>query len=1242
MSTHVDPSLNFDDLSEGDDDPDLPLLREFLDRWETAETREERGAILQEYGEKYPRLAERFRGLVQATSIVRDAEDQDPVRLGPYRIIRILAIGGMGKVYEAEDEDLARTVAVKTIRIGRAADPKLLERFEYEREALARLHHTHIVPIYSAGEDDGLLYFAMPLIRGPSLADLVATISRWPSGMGDPAQATSWEKILGRATTDATWRRSVRRLSALPGGASPPAPSSQSGPEPTDTAAARPPLTEDYFRHVAEVLAVVAEALHSAHEAGVLHFDIKPSNILIERVSGVAIAGVHPWIIDFGLAEAGRGVTDGLAPGEHGNNHRTRGFGTRGFMAPEMIRPRDISGIMAPPACEGRAPLRRQTDVWSLGVTLYQLLTLRMPFADDGDVLDPKAGPRGPREHVPHLPRELEAVVLKALEKPQEDRYATAGAFAEDLRRWLAGIPTEAGGAGLLERTVMWARRRPAAAFAAGMTAAFAVVSLLGAGQVVRVARAEARIAEQEVEARKRELDLLAIPRMRAPIRSAGWAEKSWDKTRELAGGRPDADGRFQAEFAALLDGLDVRLAKPFEKDADMLAFDPKGKRLLMGWGDRDARGSPVTRLIMGDLAGQQAPTEKSFKNLGVVGFGREGTALFLEQDAADLSILRLRDAITGAEKRILKSPRNGMSKVNAIALSRDGSRTAGVVWPLRKRTPEEMAAVADKADEMTPAGDTATLVVWEVDTGRGRRSIEDKQTPTYGVTLSPDGSLLATWDASGRHHEVSVWSVGDGTPIDRLPSAHSTITGVAFGRDPAWRDDTSGAPWRLAVGEKGGQITVWDLRKRIVKCIARGTDHDVKTLDFSPDGALLTSAGRDYLKIWDAASGECLLKVPAGSYQFAVAFSPDGRRVAVSKTPVFSSVRGVDVFDLDGGRGLRTLRGLSQRIEKVAISADGRRIAALTNDWEVGVFDTLSGALLGVADAPEGYFTDNAALALNADGSRLVCSAGTQAKLWDVGARRLLRKWELPPALTEAAGFRRDGHLLLIRQETKGGKVPPFGSPETHPKNHPRVCRVYGLSEQGDKTMVSEILDFDWYVEHIAATPNGAYFVIQGNSRSTGKPARFIHLYDGSTGKQVGSIPTAIPPDSTAGMRFDPEGTRLCVPTKVRSPADLVEVPSLRSLGPVEVDGSLNVGASRGVRYSRPTPGTPGMVIVTDRSRPEPFLRIVRDVDASGTDAMKFSQDGNQIIWGNQDGTVTVCDLNEVQRRLAGVGLGW
>ena len=135
-----------------------------------------------------------------------------------------------------------------------------------------------------------------------------------------------------------------------------------------------------------------------------------------------------------------------------------------------------------------------------------------------------------------------------------------------------------------------------------------------------------------------------------------------------------------------------------------------------------------------------------------------------------------------------------------------------------------------------------------------------------------------------------------------------------------------------------------------------------------------------------------------------------------------------MDVYDLEKGRGLRTLRGLQQRIDKVVVSPDGRWIAALSNDWEVGVFEMSSGALIGIAEAPEGFFTDNAGLTFSADGSRLVCSAGTEAKLWDVDKRRFLRKWTLPPALTEAVAFRPDGRLILIRQETKGSVLAPFG----------------------------------------------------------------------------------------------------------------------------------------------------------------------------------------------------------------------
>jgi len=1250
----IDRKPVLDDLNL-DSDHTIAILADFLEGWECA-PEPDRGAILQTHCDQHPKLAEEIRNLVAGWRVVRDSSD--PEHLGSYRITRVLAIGGMGKVYEAQDEELRRTVAVKTIRLGRSANPKLLEHFEYERLALARLHHTHIVPIYSAGEDNGLLYFAMPLIKGLSLADLVATISCWPPTASTSEPPPTWEKILGKATTDATWRRSVRRIGANPEGAGSLSRFVQSGPERTAPTAARPALTVDYFRHVAEVLAVAAEALHSAHESGVLHFDVKPSNILIERVTGKTDAIAHPWLIDFGLADTSGAEAGDSPPGESVNSPGTRPFGTKGFMAPEVLMLRDTSGTAAHARGDDRLPLGRQTDIWSLGVTLYQLLTLHMPFADDRDVLDPEVKPHSLREYVPGLPCELEAVVLKALEKPLAARYPTAAAFAGDLRRWLGGCPTIAGKASPPKRLVMWARRRPAAAFAAGMTAALAIVTLLGAGQAVRVSQAQAETAraqtaealaiagaaERDAQAKQRELNLITVSRLRAPIRTAGWSNVAWLKTRELAAGRTDADGRLQGQFAALLDGLDLHPYRSYKQAADILAFDHHGERLLMGRRKRDARGRTATRLVMGDLAGQQRLTEKSFASNGVVGF-RGSAAMVLERDVSDASLLRLRDAITGNEKLLLKSARNGASSVIAHTLSRDGSRAAGVVWPLRKRTPAELAASADKTDIMTEDGDVATLIVWDIASSRVIRSIADKQAPTHEVVLSPDGSLLATWDTTGKRHEVAVWSVGDGALAGRFPSNRLAISSVAFGRDPTCRDDAQDASWRLAVGEGGGKVTVWDLYSRSVRCITRGSSHDVSTLDFSPDGTLLASAGRDFFMIWDVSSGQCVLKMWAGTYQSAVAFSRDGRRLALAKTSAFGSPDEVEVYELEEGRGLRTLRGLTQRIEKIAVSANGGRVAALSNDWEVGIFDARSGKLIGAALAPEGSFTDNAALALNADGSRVVLSAGTEAKLWEVETERLrlLRKWELSPALTEAAGFHPDGRLLLVRQETKGGKLGPFY--EANPDDHPRVCRAYELPEQGDKKRLAEIPDFDRYVEHIAATPDAAYFAVQGTTTGTGKPARILHLYDGSTGKQVGSIHTGVPPGNSAtGMRFDPKGTRLHVQIDAGNAGrhEIFEVPSLKSMGAASAVNGVNVGASRWVTNLPQTSDATDTIVLSEQNRPAPLLRVVRDLEVTGAEGIKFSPDGLYIAWGNQDGTVTICDLNEVQRRLAGVGLAW
>ena len=195
-----------DPEGEGDD-PDGSILGEFARRWENASGDRARAGLVNEFCGNYPLLRDDIRELVEALHgigcvISRDTRKApDPDRLGPYKILRLLACGGMGRVYEAKDGTLPRRLAVKTIRGDRGSVSRLLGRFQSECRALARLHHTNIIPIYNAGEEDGLLYFAMPLIRGPSLEDLIVTMVRsGSSAAGATARATTWEELIDRAT----------------------------------------------------------------------------------------------------------------------------------------------------------------------------------------------------------------------------------------------------------------------------------------------------------------------------------------------------------------------------------------------------------------------------------------------------------------------------------------------------------------------------------------------------------------------------------------------------------------------------------------------------------------------------------------------------------------------------------------------------------------------------------------------------------------------------------------------------------------------------------------------------------------------------------------------------------------------------------------------------------------------------------------------------------------------------------
>jgi serine/threonine protein kinase len=383
------------------------------------------------YAARHPELADRLRRLLPALQILdrlssfgrpgataRGADDGEEIgrTLGDFRLIREVGRGGMGVVYEAEQLSLGRRVALKVLPFAATMDGRQLQRFQNEARAAAGLHHTNIVPVYAVGCERGVHYYAMQLIEGRTLAEFIAQQRGNASSPGAAGLSAATVTPAAQATSAA----------------------------PRDTA---------YFRRAAEWVIQAAEALDCAHSLGVVHRDVKPANLLVDT-------GGRLWVTDFGLAQmqsdARVTLTGDLV-------------GTLRYMSPEQ-------------ALAMRLLIDHRTDVYSLGATLNELLTLQpaFPGSDRQELLRQIAfdEPQRPRRINPTIPAELETIVLKALEKDPADRYATAQAFAEDLRRYLMHEPIRARRSSLVQRVWKVARRHPGVTVTA--TAATVVGLLLG------------------------------------------------------------------------------------------------------------------------------------------------------------------------------------------------------------------------------------------------------------------------------------------------------------------------------------------------------------------------------------------------------------------------------------------------------------------------------------------------------------------------------------------------------------------------------------------------------------------------------------------------------------------------------------------------------------------------------------------------------------------------------------------
>ncbi|HZT81377.1 MAG TPA: serine/threonine-protein kinase, partial [Gemmataceae bacterium] len=352
--------------------------------------------------------------------------------LGDFRLLREAGRGGMGVVYEAEQISLGRRVALKVLPFAATMDPRHLQRFQNEARAAACLHHTNIVPVYGVGSERGVHYYAMQFIDGRTLADLIAELRQ---GRAGPAALTT-------------------PYTAAEGTAPAPAPQAATAP-PAGASTQRSARSAEFFRTAARLGAQAAGALEHAHSLGIIHRDIKPANLLLDRRGDV-------WVTDFGLAQV-QSNTKLTLTGDL--------VGTLRYMSPEQALGR-------------RGPLDHRTDIYSLGVTLYELLTLEpaFPGQDRQELLQRIAfdEPRPPRKGNDAIPAELETIVLKAMAKEPAERYATAKDLADDLERWLRDEPILARRPTAFQRLRKWRRRHSAVVTTATVAAVLALAAALG------------------------------------------------------------------------------------------------------------------------------------------------------------------------------------------------------------------------------------------------------------------------------------------------------------------------------------------------------------------------------------------------------------------------------------------------------------------------------------------------------------------------------------------------------------------------------------------------------------------------------------------------------------------------------------------------------------------------------------------------------------------------------------------
>jgi serine/threonine protein kinase/WD40 repeat protein/tetratricopeptide (TPR) repeat protein len=894
--------------SSEDRNPIEALAAEFMERCRRGER-----PALSEYAARYPELAQDIRDLFPALVMIEDVrpgeadvtggytspfalEDKKPQRLGDYRILREVGRGGMGIVYEAEQESLGRHVALKVLPPHALLNPTFRERFRREAKAAAKLHHTHIVPVFGVGECDGVHFYAMQFIRGEGLDKVLhdlRCLRRAREREADDAPLTTKQPEGSMAESLLTGCFDI-------GPAVPPNVPRSAEPfplnTPTSTAESMPTsglsnggFGVGYYRSVARIGLQVADALAYAHQQGVLHRDVKPSNVLLDS-QGIA------WITDFGLAkEAGSNNQSG-----HSDLTQTGDIvGTVRFMAPERF-----DGHSLP-----------QSDVYGLGVTLYELLTLRPAFDDSNKarlvekVL--QGPPVRPRKIEACVPRDLETIVLKCLNKDPSERYGTAEALAEDLRRFLADRPIKARRTPWHERTWRWCRRNPAvAALLSSLLFALSAVAVVSTGAALKL-----KYERDQVQSAKDERDDEFTLKVEA-LRRATEADR--DRSIELykSYAAQAQASRWSGRPGRRLDSLDA-LAKAV-RIVRSLDFSDEAERL------GHLRNEVIAAMALTDIRVAREWESGVAKVTGYA-FDARQERYAVSDPQGNLSV---RWTVDGRE--IVRLPNPGFGRhVYYLRFSPDGRMLASMhdgewkwhLWDLNRR--EKVFSLAGGSFDFAPHGHTFACVF---DNSIHFYSLEPLQeirrVPIgdggHTIAFAPDGKRLAVLNSNPA--TLQLLDGETGTLLRRWPAP---IIGNLI--PVCWREDSQ----RLAFGTAGGRVAVWDVDEGRQVLDFQASEGGVTGVAYSREGTVLATNGwNPALRLSDAETGRLLLDTPTGT---GLQFSRDGRSLG----PLQASASRIGLWQFAPSKELVTLQACPDKhhVDWIAISSSSRWLAAGCSD---------------------------------------------------------------------------------------------------------------------------------------------------------------------------------------------------------------------------------------------------------------------------------------------------------------------